>query len=301
MYVSSAGSPTGPKGSCQTSSNDDITSHQHIDPLYIKSLVLYQAHLVTYLPTYLALSLSLSIPRGTPMILNTSISNSNYYHHHHRVQVQGPHQPSCFGLLGISTSSKRLSHENGFHSYNHISRSSSNCSIRLRMALFEDNGKDLEMLDMDDYDVIEECKLPPDFNAIMLKDFKCTPDDIDKKYWELLSTGSDIHRTHTATGESYNKESSVDDDTDTDTTENLSNVLEGSPEVLSTTLDQVMTLFPVVAPIFAFLTYPMLIPYFDSFVDAIATTVSTKNWLNVDGGAYQAELITPAINGKLWV
>lgn len=50
---------------------------------------------------------------------------------------------------------------------------------------------------------------------------------------------------------------------------------------------------PLVAPIIAFLTYEYIAGGFDFMVEAL----SNNNWVAVDGGAYQAKIIGPAING----
>lgn len=50
---------------------------------------------------------------------------------------------------------------------------------------------------------------------------------------------------------------------------------------------------PLLAPFVAFLTYDLVASAFADFVELL----SNKNWVAVDGGAYQAKIITPAING----
>ena len=50
---------------------------------------------------------------------------------------------------------------------------------------------------------------------------------------------------------------------------------------------------PTIVPILAFFCYEPLANSFESFLDV----VETKNWVAVDGGAYQAKVIAPAING----
>jgi len=57
--------------------------------------------------------------------------------------------------------------------------------------------------------------------------------------------------------------------------------------------DFVMTYIPVVNPILAYFTYPMVVM---SWTDLVLF-ISNKNWMPADGGAYQAEIITPAVNG----
>jgi hypothetical protein len=50
---------------------------------------------------------------------------------------------------------------------------------------------------------------------------------------------------------------------------------------------------PLFAPFVAFLTYDLVASTFADFVELL----SNKNWVAVDGGAYQAKIIAPAING----
>ena len=50
---------------------------------------------------------------------------------------------------------------------------------------------------------------------------------------------------------------------------------------------------PILSPIFAFSTYEMTAQVFDLISEAL----SDKNWVAVDGGQYQTQIITPAING----
>jgi hypothetical protein len=50
---------------------------------------------------------------------------------------------------------------------------------------------------------------------------------------------------------------------------------------------------PLFAPFVAFLTYDLVASAFADFVELL----SNKNWVAVDGGAYQAKIIAPAING----
>jgi hypothetical protein len=50
---------------------------------------------------------------------------------------------------------------------------------------------------------------------------------------------------------------------------------------------------PLLAPFVAFLSYDLVASAFANFVELL----SDKNWVAVDGGAYQAKIIAPAING----
>lgn len=51
---------------------------------------------------------------------------------------------------------------------------------------------------------------------------------------------------------------------------------------------------PIVTPIIAFLSYDMLATSFRTLVESLSWD---RAWVPVDGGAYQAKIITPAING----
>lgn len=51
---------------------------------------------------------------------------------------------------------------------------------------------------------------------------------------------------------------------------------------------------PIVTPIIAFLSYDMLATSFRALVESLSWD---RAWVPVDGGAYQAKIITPAING----
>ena len=175
------------------------------------------------------------------------------------------------------------------HEYQRSRRTNTALYSKLFEEYEDSNGFDIDAFLALEEDA-PECMLPEDFNAISLKDLKCVPDEIDKRYWELLSTGADVpgstNQSTDALIENVNYNRIIDD---------------SSPENSNTSLDQIMTVVPIVSPFLAFITYPILIPCFDKVIDMIAITVSTKNWLNVDGGAYQAELITPAINGKFTI
>jgi hypothetical protein len=52
---------------------------------------------------------------------------------------------------------------------------------------------------------------------------------------------------------------------------------------------------PFIAPFVAFVTYDFFASAFDDFVELL----SDKNWVAVDGGAYQAKIIAPCINGVI--
>ena len=121
----------------------------------------------------------------------------------------------------------------------------------------------------------DEC----DVNYISMNDMNCMPDQIDESYWQLLSSGVGIE--------------------DNSLTDKKDSVAETNKvEVTNNAIDRFMTACPIFSPFIAFFTYPSLIPLFDDAVDIVATVLRTKNWINVDGNAYQAELITPAVNGK---
>jgi len=58
-------------------------------------------------------------------------------------------------------------------------------------------------------------------------------------------------------------------------------------------IDAALRFVPIVMPLLAYSTYESTAQLFDNAV----TIISNNNWIAVDGGAYQAEIITPAING----
>ena len=58
-------------------------------------------------------------------------------------------------------------------------------------------------------------------------------------------------------------------------------------------VDVLLRVIPIVMPILAFLTYVPTANTFHKFVD----WVSDNTWVQVDGGQYQAQIITPAVNG----
>jgi len=138
-------------------------------------------------------------------------------------------------------------------------------------ALYDSKMKD------DDFDYYvddDTCNIPDDFNAAALKDFKCNPINIGADYWNLLSGG---------------------DDTNEISMKDIASKHEAMYSENVRNLDMIMTILPVVNPIFAFLSYSKTIPIFDNLIDTIAIYVGSKNWIPVDGGAYQAEIITPAV------
>ena len=51
---------------------------------------------------------------------------------------------------------------------------------------------------------------------------------------------------------------------------------------------------PIITPIIAFLSYDMIATSFRGLVESLSWE---RAWVPVDGGAYQAKIITPAING----
>lgn len=61
----------------------------------------------------------------------------------------------------------------------------------------------------------------------------------------------------------------------------------------SISMDIILRYLPFIMPIVAYLTYESTARSFDRMV----TLMSDNNWIAVDGGQYQAEIITPAING----
>ena len=58
-------------------------------------------------------------------------------------------------------------------------------------------------------------------------------------------------------------------------------------------IDAALRYIPIIMPLLAYSTYESTAQLFDNAV----TIISNNNWIAVDGGAYQAEIITPAING----
>lgn len=58
-------------------------------------------------------------------------------------------------------------------------------------------------------------------------------------------------------------------------------------------VDEGLRYIPVLSPVVAFFTYEGVAKAFELFVEVIAK----RNWVAVDGGAYQTQIITPAING----
>jgi Protein of unknown function (DUF4239) len=53
-------------------------------------------------------------------------------------------------------------------------------------------------------------------------------------------------------------------------------------------------LIPALSPLVAFITFDLVAGAYSSFVDVLDTS---KTWVAVDGGAFQAKIMTPAING----
>mmetsp|Transcript_10964 Transcript_10964/g.23187 ORF Transcript_10964/g.23187 Transcript_10964/m.23187 type:complete len:663 (-) Transcript_10964:125-2113(-) len=64
-------------------------------------------------------------------------------------------------------------------------------------------------------------------------------------------------------------------------------------QIPPTIFEYFVELLPVTLPLLAFSTYEMTAEIFDQTVEYI----SNNNWVAVDGGQYQANIITPAING----
>jgi hypothetical protein len=60
-----------------------------------------------------------------------------------------------------------------------------------------------------------------------------------------------------------------------------------------TVVDTVLRFLPFIMPVFAYFTYEPTAKLFNIMVEII----SSNNWVAVDGGQYQATIITPAING----
>jgi len=78
-----------------------------------------------------------------------------------------------------------------------------------------------------------------------------------------------------------NNDNNSDDDNDNNKNNNLSS------------LDLTLRYLPFIMPIVAYSSYESTARVFDRMVEFI----SNNNWIAVDGGQYQAEIITPAING----
>jgi len=58
-------------------------------------------------------------------------------------------------------------------------------------------------------------------------------------------------------------------------------------------LDAFLFAVPILSPLFAFIAYEEVARLSDILLDSL----SNNNWVAVDGGAYEAQIITPAING----
>eukprot|EP00550_Attheya_septentrionalis_P012721 CAMPEP_0198301262 /NCGR_PEP_ID=MMETSP1449-20131203/50877_1 /TAXON_ID=420275 /ORGANISM="Attheya septentrionalis, Strain CCMP2084" /LENGTH=465 /DNA_ID=CAMNT_0044003293 /DNA_START=214 /DNA_END=1611 /DNA_ORIENTATION=- len=65
-------------------------------------------------------------------------------------------------------------------------------------------------------------------------------------------------------------------------------------ELVIVGIQQVIRFVPFVSPVLAFFTYEPIAAMFATFLNFIDRN---KNWVAVDGGAYQGQIITPAING----
>ncbi len=61
----------------------------------------------------------------------------------------------------------------------------------------------------------------------------------------------------------------------------------------TTFLEETLKYFPMVLPVVAYLAYDPTAELFAAILDSLAQT----NWVAVDGGAYQAKIIAPAVNG----
>lgn len=58
-------------------------------------------------------------------------------------------------------------------------------------------------------------------------------------------------------------------------------------------IDFLLKYIPIISPIVAYLTYEKTAEVFDFLIE----TLSERNWYAVDGGQYQTQIITPAVNG----
>jgi hypothetical protein len=61
-------------------------------------------------------------------------------------------------------------------------------------------------------------------------------------------------------------------------------------------IDQGLRWIPMLIPVLAYVMYDPTAECFASILDALAN----NNFVAVDGGAYQAKIIAPAINGYVW-
>jgi len=62
---------------------------------------------------------------------------------------------------------------------------------------------------------------------------------------------------------------------------------------INTLINQSLTFLPILTPILAFTTYETVAKMFEMMIEILAQ----RNWVAVDGGAYQMKILTPAING----
>jgi len=62
-----------------------------------------------------------------------------------------------------------------------------------------------------------------------------------------------------------------------------------------TVVDLILKYLPFIMPVIAYFTYEPTAKIFNGMVEII----SSNNWVAVDGGQYQATIITPAINGLI--
>ena len=58
-------------------------------------------------------------------------------------------------------------------------------------------------------------------------------------------------------------------------------------------IDVIIKWVPILSPVVAFFTYEITAEVFDSMIEYI----SDRTWVAVDGGQYQTQIITPAVNG----
>jgi hypothetical protein len=82
-----------------------------------------------------------------------------------------------------------------------------------------------------------------------------------------------------------------DDDNPSSLPYNKRRIISSPPTIVS--MEIALKYLPFLMPIIAYSTYESTARLFDRLVEFI----SDNNWIAVDGGQYQAEIITPAING----
>ncbi len=82
-----------------------------------------------------------------------------------------------------------------------------------------------------------------------------------------------------------------DDDNPSSLPYNKRRIISSSPTIIS--MELALKYLPFLMPIIAYSTYESTARSFNRLVEFI----SDNNWIAVDGGQYQAEIITPAING----